>query len=60
MQTADAFSIATPADWQPGDDVIVTTSLPGNLREPICYLSDDENFYLSMSVSCHYQRLTEC
>jgi len=23
MQTADAFSIATPADWNPGDDVIV-------------------------------------
>ncbi len=23
MQTADAFNIATPADWQPGDDVIV-------------------------------------
>lgn len=23
MQTADKFSIATPADWQPGDDVIV-------------------------------------
>jgi peroxiredoxin (alkyl hydroperoxide reductase subunit C) len=23
MQTADEFSIATPADWQPGDDVIV-------------------------------------
>ncbi len=23
MQTADAFSIATPADWYPGDDVIV-------------------------------------
>lgn len=23
MQTADAFAIATPADWQPGDDVIV-------------------------------------
>jgi peroxiredoxin 2/4 len=23
MQAADAFSIATPADWQPGDDVIV-------------------------------------
>ena len=23
MKTADAFSIATPADWQPGDDVIV-------------------------------------
>jgi peroxiredoxin (alkyl hydroperoxide reductase subunit C) len=23
MQTADTFSVATPADWQPGDDVIV-------------------------------------
>jgi len=26
METADAFSIATPADWQPGDDVIVPTA----------------------------------
>jgi peroxiredoxin 2/4 len=26
MQTADAFAIATPADWQPGDDVIVPTA----------------------------------
>ncbi|MCW0484468.1 peroxiredoxin [Gaoshiqia sediminis] len=24
MQTADAFSIATPADWTPGDDVIIS------------------------------------
>jgi peroxiredoxin (alkyl hydroperoxide reductase subunit C) len=23
MQTADAFNVATPADWQPGDDVII-------------------------------------
>jgi len=23
LQTADAFQVATPADWQPGDDVIV-------------------------------------
>jgi peroxiredoxin (alkyl hydroperoxide reductase subunit C) len=23
LQTADKFSIATPADWQPGDDVII-------------------------------------
>ncbi len=23
LKTADAFSVATPADWQPGDDVIV-------------------------------------
>lgn len=26
MQTADKFSIATPADWNPGDDVIVPTA----------------------------------
>lgn len=24
MQTADEFAVATPADWQPGDDVIVS------------------------------------
>ena len=26
MQTADTYTIATPADWQPGDDVIVPTA----------------------------------
>ncbi|MFA6978614.1 MAG: peroxiredoxin [Ignavibacteriaceae bacterium] len=26
LQTADIFSVATPADWQPGDDVIVPTA----------------------------------
>jgi len=26
LQTADAFGIATPADWRPGDDVIVPTA----------------------------------
>jgi peroxiredoxin (alkyl hydroperoxide reductase subunit C) len=26
MQTADKHSVATPADWQPGDDVIVPTA----------------------------------
>lgn len=26
LQTADAFNVATPADWQPGDDVIVPTA----------------------------------
>ena len=26
MQTADAYAVATPADWQPGDDVIVPTA----------------------------------
>ena len=26
LQTVDAFSIATPADWRPGDDVIIPTA----------------------------------
>jgi peroxiredoxin (alkyl hydroperoxide reductase subunit C) len=26
LQTADAFGIALPADWRPGDDVIVPTA----------------------------------
>jgi peroxiredoxin 2/4 len=26
LQTADTFAVATPADWQPGDDVIVPTA----------------------------------
>ena len=26
LQTADNFSVATPADWRPGDDVIVPTA----------------------------------
>jgi peroxiredoxin (alkyl hydroperoxide reductase subunit C) len=26
LQAADKFSVATPADWQPGDDVIVPTA----------------------------------
>ena len=26
LQTADAFGVALPADWQPGDDVIVPTA----------------------------------
>ncbi len=26
LKTADEFGVATPADWQPGDDVIVPTA----------------------------------
>ncbi|MGL4369709.1 MAG: hypothetical protein ACRCUT_08580 [Spirochaetota bacterium] len=26
QQDVDAFSVATPADWQPGDDMIVPTA----------------------------------
>ena len=29
MQTADKHSIATPADWRPGDDVIIPTAASG-------------------------------
>jgi peroxiredoxin (alkyl hydroperoxide reductase subunit C) len=31
MQTADKYSIATPADWQPGDDVIIPTAGSGGV-----------------------------
>ena len=31
LKTADAFSVATPADWRPGDDVIVPP--PGTMND---------------------------
>lgn len=31
MQTVDAFSVATPVDWQPDDDVIVPTAGSGGV-----------------------------
>ena len=46
LQTADAFSIATPADWRPGDDVIVPPAgscgtakdrMDGKEEEMTCY-----------------------
>ncbi len=46
MQTADAFSVATPADWQPGDDVIVPPAgscgvakdrMEGKEKDTTCY-----------------------
>lgn len=46
LQTADTFSVATPADWQPGDDVIVPTAgscgvaknrMEGKEGEMTCY-----------------------
>jgi peroxiredoxin (alkyl hydroperoxide reductase subunit C) len=47
MQTADAFAVATPADWQPGEDVIVPTAgscgvakerMEGKTEQPLkCY-----------------------
>lgn len=46
LQTADNFSIATPADWRPGDDVIVPPAgscgtakdrMEGKTEEMTCY-----------------------
>lgn len=46
LQTADAFSVACPADWEPGDDVIVPTAgscgvakerMEGKAGEMHCY-----------------------
>jgi peroxiredoxin (alkyl hydroperoxide reductase subunit C) len=46
LQTADNFSIATPADWRPGDDVIVPPAgscgtakdrMDGKGEEMTCY-----------------------
>jgi peroxiredoxin (alkyl hydroperoxide reductase subunit C) len=41
LQTADAFEIATPADWQPGDDVIVPTA--GSCGVAKSRMEDTEN-----------------
>lgn len=41
MQAADAFSIATPADWRPGDDVIVPTA--GSCGVAAERMADKEN-----------------
>ncbi len=46
LQTADAFGVALPADWRPGDDVIVPTAgscgtakdrMDGKEGEMTCY-----------------------
>ncbi|GAB4495272.1 MAG: peroxiredoxin [Anaerolineales bacterium] len=46
MQAADAFSIATPADWQPGDDVIVPPA--GS-----CGVARDRMDGKEENVTCH-------
>lgn len=41
MQTADAYAVATPADWQPGEDVIVPPpGSCGTAKEKIENLAD--------------------
>jgi peroxiredoxin (alkyl hydroperoxide reductase subunit C) len=46
LQTADAFSVATPADWRPGDDVIVPTA--GS-----CGVAKDRMEGKQEGVTCH-------
>jgi peroxiredoxin (alkyl hydroperoxide reductase subunit C) len=46
MQAADAFSIATPADWQPGEDVIVPPA--GS-----CGVAKDRMEGKEKDVTCH-------
>jgi len=45
LQTADAFSIATPADWQPGDDVIVPTAGSCGVAKERMESKDDMHCY---------------
>jgi peroxiredoxin (alkyl hydroperoxide reductase subunit C) len=46
LQTADAFEVALPADWRPGDDVIVPP--PGS-----CGVAKDRVEGKDPSVTCH-------
>lgn len=46
LKTADAFSVATPADWRPGDDVIVPTA--GS-----CGVAKDRMEGHEAGVTCH-------
>lgn len=46
MQTADAFSVAAPADWQPGDPVIVPPA--GS-----CGVAKDRMAGKEKDITCH-------
>ncbi len=46
LQAADAFNVATPADWRPGDDVIVPTA--GS-----CGVAKERMETKDPSVTCH-------
>lgn len=46
LQTADAFSVATPADWRPGDDVIVPPA--GS-----CGVAKDRMMSKDQDITCH-------
>ena len=46
LKTADAFSVATPADWRPGDDAIVPTA-------DSCGVAKDRMEGKQEGVTCH-------
>jgi len=46
LQAADEFKVATPADWRPGDDVIVPTAGSCGVAKERMESKDD-------SVKCH-------
>lgn len=41
LQTADAFAVATPADWNPGDDVIISPASSCGVAEDRMVAKDD-------------------
>jgi peroxiredoxin 2/4 len=45
LQTADAFSVATPADWRPGDDVIVPPASSCNAAQERMQAKGDMTCY---------------
>jgi peroxiredoxin (alkyl hydroperoxide reductase subunit C) len=50
MQTADAFECATPADWRPGDDVIVPRQVPAE-PQPIAWMAKKKGWNVSTGSS---------
>ena len=45
LQTADKFAIATPADWQPGEDVIVPTAGSCGVAEDLMSVKKNGGLY---------------
>lgn len=45
LQTTDEYAVATPANWQPGDDVIVPPPLTAGLAQERLDKESKENYY---------------
>ena len=57
LQTVDKYSVALPADWQPGDDIIVSAAntfkqaserMDGDGKEEKCY----DWFFCTREIPC--------